>query len=109
MKAKEYAKLWNSWQENPLTKGEIFHNAPEEEKDKPADNVDLCSHLCHKILLEYQPLAKKRKAQSAEALEAILRELCQKYDAVCRRVEGLPVGFMRTFIDAVHKDVMAKK
>jgi hypothetical protein len=108
MKAKEYANLWNSWLEKPPTKGDVYNNAPEEEKDKPADDTDLVSHLCHKILQEYQPLARQRKAQSAEALGAILRELCQKYDAVCRRVEGLPSGFMRRFIDIIHKDVLAK-
>lgn len=113
MKAKEYAKLWNSWQEdeNRPTNGEVFPDAPEEERNKPTDDLGLSTYICHKILQEYQPLIKLRKAQTPEALEAILRELCQKYDAVCRRVDSefLVPGFFRKFIDIIHQNVLEKQ
>ena len=106
MKAKEYAKLWIGWQEKPPTNGEVFSNCPEEERDKPLDDSGLVSHLCQKLLQEYQPLIKLRRAQTPEALGSILQELCQKYDAISNRVEGLPKGFFRRFLDVVHQDVV---
>jgi len=101
MKAKEYAILWNSWQVDRPTLGVVFNDAPEIERDKLADDDDLIGFLCQKILDEYKPLVKLRRAKTPEALEAILRELIQKYEAVCRRVEGLPSGFLRKFLDLI--------
>jgi hypothetical protein len=109
VKAKEYVKMWHGWQENLPTLGEIYANAPDEEKDKSADDLDLISFLGQKVLSEYHVIADARKAQTPEALGAIVRELDQKWRAICNRVDSIPPEFFQTLIKVAIEDVKGRQ
>jgi len=99
VKAKEYVTLWQTWQ-GRLTKGDVYHNAPKEEKDEPAELIDYMSKLCHELLKEFKSIVAMRRASRPEALGSIVAELIQKYEAICRRVPELTSGFFKVFIDS---------
>jgi hypothetical protein len=108
MKAKEYVKLWNEWQENRPKLGEIYPDAPENERDKKADSYDLINYLGLKVLSEFHVLVKARKAQHPAALAAIVRELDQKWKAICNRIDDvIPPDFLKSLMKAVETN--AKK
>lgn len=102
MKAVEYVKLLNSWEDNPPKLGEVYDGAPEDQQNNPADLTDQVTHLAHLVLKEFDVIRKARKAETPEALDAIVRELDQKWKAIARRTDKpLPPDFFLTVANTV--------
>lgn len=70
MKAKEYAEKINS-------------KNTSEEKTTEINNVRIS------LLNEIAELSKKRNVRNNAALRGVLKEICQKWNAICNRCENL--------------------
>ena len=72
MKAVEYYEKYREGLNNPLT--EISNKA--------------LSSMFHDLVIEINLIAEKRKIKSDDAAMAIIKELNQKYNAICRLINA---------------------
>jgi hypothetical protein len=102
VKASEYVKLYREWQAKPPMVSAIFNDTPPDQ-DHQAEKVDLVIGLAKRLIAEFPVIATARKAQTPEALDAIVNELRQRWKAIGSRI-GDPYMNGKTFdlvVDAV--------
>ena len=85
MKADDYCKLAHEMLASPPLRSTIWKGMPPEE-DGPADEMDIVFEILRRILSEVKPIADARKAKTDEAILSIMKELRQKWLAICGRM-----------------------
>ncbi len=87
MKADDYARIAREMLDARPKMSDIYKDAPPEEADKPAEGLDVAADVARRLLLELGPTMDARRARTDSAVAAILRELKQRWAAICSRVK----------------------
>lgn len=105
MKADEYVKVARELMANPPLRSTIWENMPPEEEG-PASEEDIVFEILRRLMCEVKTIADSRKANSDDAIVSIMKELRQKWFAICSRIKH-PLFQDRVFDNFVA--VMSKK
>lgn len=85
MKADDYVKIAREMLEKPPLRSTIWKGMPPEEEG-PADESDIVCEVIRRILSEVKPLADARRVNTEAGIVAIMKELRQKWFAICDRM-----------------------
>lgn len=105
MKADDYVKLAREMLANPPLQSTIWKDTPPDE-DGPADEQDIVVDILRRLLGEVKPIAEARKANTDAAILSIMKELRERWFAICDRMSH--PQFTRQAFDAFIK-VIDKK
>ena len=110
MKADDYARLARELLAKPPLRSTIFDGVPKEH-DGPVDASDVACEIARMLATEAAPLAKARRVHRKEAVGAILKELRQRWLAICDRM-SLPEFHPKLFdslVEALLEEHRAKR
>lgn len=86
MKAKDYVAIWNDFAKRRPLMSEVYEDVPQKE-DKTSNELDWVWFLTNRMAREVREISEARHAKSPESAVAIMLELQQKWEAVCRKID----------------------
>lgn len=86
MKADDYVRIADGLLKKPPLLSTIWTDVPPGE-DGPADEQDIVFEVLKRLMNEVKVIAEARKARTDVAILSIMKELRQKWFAICDRME----------------------